>query len=63
VYLYGVVGGADAPPTDGAYERFDDLTRELHAVLSELQGVLDSEVAAFNAALAAAEAPAIIIPE
>ncbi|MEJ2319730.1 MAG: glycosyl hydrolase [Gemmatimonadales bacterium] len=63
VYLYGVVGSADAPPTDGAYERFDDLSQELQVVLSELREVLDGEVAAFNAALAASGAPAIIVPE
>ena len=62
VYLYGIVGGADAPPTDGAYERLDDLKTELDAVLAELRSVIDGEVAAFNAALAEAEVPAVIVP-
>ncbi len=62
VYLYGIVGGADAPPTDGAYERLDDLNAELDGVLAELRSVLDGEVAAFNAALAEAEVPAVIVP-
>ncbi len=62
VYLYGIVGGADAPPTDGAYERLDDLNAELDAVLAELRSVIDGEVAEFNAALAEAEVPAVIVP-
>ena len=62
VYLYAVVGGADAPPTDGAYERFDDLSRELDAILAELRQTLSGELAAFNAALAEAGTPAVIVP-
>ena len=63
VYLYGVVGSEDAPPTDGAVERFDDLSRELDAVLAGLRTVFDRDVAEFSAALAAAGAPAIIVPD
>jgi photosystem II stability/assembly factor-like uncharacterized protein len=62
VYLYAVVGGADAPPTDGAYERFDDVNRELDSILAELRGILSDELPAFNAALAEAGAPAVIVP-
>jgi photosystem II stability/assembly factor-like uncharacterized protein len=62
VYLYSVVGGADAPPTDGAYERFADLSRELDTVQAELREVLEADVGAFNDALTQAGAPPIIVP-
>ncbi len=51
--LMGVVGSADAPPTDQTYEVFAELSAELDAELAELDTVLDSRLEALNAALRA----------
>jgi len=57
------VGGADAKPTDGAYERFEDLKSELAELRSRLQGVLDTELAAFNDKVRQTGAPPVIVPK
>jgi hypothetical protein len=43
VDLYQVVTGADARPTDGARERFDDLEKELERALSRLREIASRE--------------------
>src|SRR5204862_7515838 len=46
--LAGVVGSADAPPTDRAYQVFDPLAAVPHGYSDRLKGVLEPEVAAVN---------------
>jgi hypothetical protein len=38
------------------------VNRELDSILAELRGILSDELPAFNAALAEAGAPAVIVP-
>jgi hypothetical protein len=54
-YLYSHVTGSYGRPTQGAYQRFDDLVAETQPLLDRLQAVIDNEVAAFNAALQVAD--------
>ena len=61
LYLYDVVNSADAKPTSGAVRRHDELKRELDAVLLELQGVLDVELAAFEAAVRGHDVPPVVV--
>jgi hypothetical protein len=59
-YLYTYVFGAYGRPTQGAYERFDDLNAELTPLLHDLQQVLMQDVAAFNDQLQAEGASGVI---
>jgi len=59
-YLYTYVFGAYGRPTQGAYERFGDLTAELQPHLDQLQEVLTTDVAAFNNELQQQGVPGII---
>ena len=60
--LLGAVAGADAPPTAGSAERYDDLRAELDLHLAELQAVLDTELAAFDARVRDTKRPPVIVP-
>jgi photosystem II stability/assembly factor-like uncharacterized protein len=62
-YLYTYVFGAYGRPTQGAYERFDDLNAELTPLLHDLQQVLMQDVAAFNEQLQAHGAAGIIFKQ
>jgi photosystem II stability/assembly factor-like uncharacterized protein len=46
--LLSEVGSADARPTDGSYQRFEELEAELAGHLTKLKEALDAELAAFN---------------
>jgi photosystem II stability/assembly factor-like uncharacterized protein len=61
LYLYEIVGGAEARPTAGAVSRGEELKRELDAVLLELQGVLDGQLAAFEAAVRRHDVPPVMV--
>jgi hypothetical protein len=52
-YLRRSLERGDARPTDGAYQVFKELSRELDDHLTKLAGVLDSELPKFNAMLTA----------
>jgi photosystem II stability/assembly factor-like uncharacterized protein len=52
-YLRRSLERGDARPTDGAYQVFKELSRELDDHLAKLSGVLDSELPKFNAMLTA----------
>jgi len=65
VELYGYVsggwsGGGDAPPA-GAYQRLQDLDPQLDELLGQLQAVIDSDLAAFNATVSGMNVPAIVV--
>ena len=47
-YVLGVVLGAEARPTDGSYESFEELEPKLAIHLDKLQEILDEDVVAFN---------------
>lgn len=52
-YLYGHVNGSYGRPTEGSYQRFDDLRGDLDPILERLQAMLDTDLGAFNELLAA----------
>jgi len=47
-YLYSVVNSQDAKPTQGCYERLEDLKKELAIHLDRLKSLLDSDLKSFN---------------
>jgi len=51
VYLYGHVASDYGRPTQGSYQRFEDLKAELAPHLGNLKEVLSTEVAQFNTML------------
>jgi photosystem II stability/assembly factor-like uncharacterized protein len=63
VGLYNVITSADARPTDGSYERFEELEKELEAHRSELDRVLETELSSFNSFVAGKSVGAVIVPK
>jgi hypothetical protein len=61
--LSGVVGSADAAPTQGARQVFTDVVGRVDAQLESLEGVLVTQLGAFNATVREAQLPAIVPPE
>lgn len=59
-YLYSHVNGSYGRPTEGAYARFDDLVAETQPLLDRLEGLVSTEVAAFNRALSEAGVGAVV---
>ena len=59
--LAGVVGGADAKPTDQAYAVFEQLSAALQVELDRVDAVVRDRIPAFNAAVGALELPAVIV--
>jgi photosystem II stability/assembly factor-like uncharacterized protein len=57
--LKGTVESAQAGPTDASAARFRELRGELDGYLAELQAILDTDLAAFNAKVAEAGKPAV----
>jgi hypothetical protein len=51
-YLYTHINGFYGRPTEGTYERFDDLEDEIEAPLSRLSEILNSDVSELNRFLA-----------
>ena len=58
-YLYSTVNGQDARPTQGCYERFEDLKKVLGLYSDQFDSILEEEVAAFSKALEDAGVPRI----
>jgi len=46
--LAGIVGSADAAPTDQSYQLHEELTSKINAQLKQLKATLDTDLAAFN---------------
>jgi hypothetical protein len=59
--LYAYVAGFDYQPTDGAYERFEDLKPELAELMGQLQKVIDTDVASFNSMVESKNVPPVVI--
>ncbi len=60
-YVLGGFGGSDNRPTDGAYERLADLEPQLQELLGQLDGVLATDLPAFNELVAAKKIPAVVV--
>ena len=61
--LTGVVGSADAAPTQGARQVFADVVGRVDAQLEGLEAILVTQLGAFNATVQKAHLPAIVPPE
>jgi photosystem II stability/assembly factor-like uncharacterized protein len=59
--LAGVVGSADAAPTDQARAVFDDLDGQLQRQLDRLRAILATEVPEFNRTVKDQDVPALIV--
>ncbi|MEP7338701.1 MAG: glycosyl hydrolase [Acidobacteriota bacterium] len=59
--LGGSVAGADAAPTDQAYQVYDDLTGRINAQLEKLKQVMASDVPAFNKLVRDQNVPAVFV--
>jgi hypothetical protein len=59
--LAGVVGNADARPTDQALAVFDELSAALQRELDRVDAVLRDRIPAFNAAVAGLNLPAVVV--
>jgi photosystem II stability/assembly factor-like uncharacterized protein len=58
--LGGVVGSADARPTDQSYQLHEELTSKINAQLKVFQGLLGADVVKFNALVKEKNIPAIV---
>jgi hypothetical protein len=58
--LPAVVAASDAAPPRQAYEVFQELSARVDAQLSQLQQVVDTDVASFNTAVRQSDLPAIV---
>ncbi len=47
-YLLGIVNSQDTRPTQGCYERFEDLKEELNQIKTRLNGIIETDLTAFN---------------
>ena len=59
--LGGVVGSADAAPTEQSYQVFDQLAAELQGYLDRLKIVIETDVPAFNRAAKEQDIPAVML--
>lgn len=62
-YLFGVVNGQDALPTEGSYRRYEDLKGELSAILKRLDKVLTPGVRDFNRRAGKAGISGVLLPD
>ena len=62
IWLLGNVDAAGPPVTQGAHDRFADLSQLLHAQRVEMNVVLEQEVAEFNMLVQQQAVPAVIVP-
>jgi photosystem II stability/assembly factor-like uncharacterized protein len=55
-------GGPEGRPTEGAYQRFEDLNAEWSVLRDRVQAMLQTDVPAFNRMLQDAGVPGVIVP-
>jgi photosystem II stability/assembly factor-like uncharacterized protein len=60
-YLYDHVYQAYGRPTEGSYQRLEDLRQQLEPHLEAARDILESDLAAFDEALRKTELPAVIV--
>jgi photosystem II stability/assembly factor-like uncharacterized protein len=63
LYVQSAIEDAETGPTAAAVERFEELRRQLDTELQALEGVLATDLAAFNALVAERQPPAVIVPK
>ncbi len=61
--ITGVVESADAPPTDQAYQVYDDIAGKIDAELAKLKELIAKDLAAFNQLVREKEVPAVVVKE
>ena len=61
-WLAGVVGSADAPPTEQSVRVFEELSAALQVQLDRLKAVLETDVPAFNRRVRELDVPALSVP-
>jgi len=61
-WLAGVVGSADAPPTEQSVKVFEELSATLQVQLDRLKAVLETDVPAFNRKVREMDVPALTVP-
>jgi photosystem II stability/assembly factor-like uncharacterized protein len=61
VGLASVASSADARPTDSSWTYYKEISGKLAAILAELDGVLGKDLAEFNAMVAKAEIPPVVV--
>ncbi|MFZ1756074.1 MAG: glycosyl hydrolase [Caldilineaceae bacterium] len=61
INLISVISAADAAPTRQTYDVFTHLSEQVDAQLDKLDSILEESVADFNAAVKAAEVPAVVV--
>jgi photosystem II stability/assembly factor-like uncharacterized protein len=62
IRLTNVILSADARPTEGSYERFEDLKAELAVYSSQLQEVFEKDLAALNSLVRNKNIPPVLVP-
>jgi hypothetical protein len=62
LYLYGIVIGSEAKPTDGSYTRYEELRAELAERLSALEKIMATELADFNGLVKEEAVPPVMVP-
>jgi hypothetical protein len=60
--LYGIVLSTDAKPTAVAHEHYEALKTELQGYEQELEGVMASELSAFNQVVSGKNIPPVMVP-
>jgi uncharacterized protein YukE len=61
-YLYSVVNYQDAKPTQGCYDRLEDLKKELAVHLDRLKVLMDTDIKSFNEMLSKEGVSQVIAP-
>ena len=61
-WLAGVVGSADAPPTEQSVRVFEELSAALQVQLDRLKAVLETDVPTFNRRVRELDVPALSVP-
>lgn len=59
--LAGVIGSADAAPTDQSFVIYDELVRQINEQLTKLDQIMKSELPAFNKLVRDQNIPAVIV--
>jgi photosystem II stability/assembly factor-like uncharacterized protein len=59
--LAGVVGGADAAPTDQSYKIYDELVGQIDAELKKLDDIIKADLPAFNKLVRDQDVPAVFV--
>jgi hypothetical protein len=59
--LGGIVGSADAQPTEQSYTLYDELAAKIDAQLRQLNQLMSDDLKSFNALVRSSDLPAVIV--